>query len=177
MKNVKPIIVIVALVATAFMVQPVLARVGGQDWGGFYNSLTPEKQQAVTRMVEENRKQMFELRQNIWAKQTELQAAVSAQNPDQKTVKQLTGEVVALQDQMYTQQQEFHAKLEKETGYDFSYANCPGANFHGYGNHGFQNGHMGGRGGHGYGHMGGYDGHGYGHGYGRASGCPGRGYF
>lgn len=142
----------------------------GPGWGrGGGPQLTPEKQAAAEKIFEKYQVKFVELREQLWAKHTQLQAQMSAEKPDQKTIEGLTDEIVKLRMDMYKNRTDMRDELTKETGLEFGSGagGCPG-----------QGGGRGGCGGPGYGARGGCGGPGQG-GYGAgpcgAGGCPNAG--
>lgn len=159
----KRFITAVALVALVSMSAFAFAapRGGRGPVGDPYAALTPEKQAAVNKILDKHHLKLQELREQIWAKHTELQALSQSGKAERADIQSLVSDISKLRTAMNTERDALRADLEKETGVK--------AFGHGYHRGGYGGGDCGG----GYGPRGGMMGGGMG-GYGAGS-CPGGG--
>lgn len=88
-------------------------------------NLTPEQQAKLDQLFTEHRQQMFNLRQEIWAKQTELNALSNNPNTKPERISQLVSEIKDLRARQYNEREAFQATLQKE-GLPMGYGNCAG---------------------------------------------------
>ncbi len=101
-----------------------------------YSQLTPEKQAAVDKIVENYSEQFKELRTQMWTKHSTLQAMVNGGQADEKKIGKLTAEVTELRDKMVDLRDKMSDELVKETGITtangfgscpaYGQASCPG---------------------------------------------------
>jgi len=117
----------------------------GRQWGpgdcpglAQIQELTPEQRAKLDTLMTEHRRQMFESRQDIWAKQTELDALSRNPNTTPERITQLVNELKGLRAKQFNERESFRATLQKE-GLPGGFGNCAD----GYGGHG---GPRGGRG-------------------------------
>lgn len=124
---------------------------GGPGGNSAYSQLTPEKQEAVDKIVEKYSGQFQELRTQMWTKHSTLQAMVNGGQADEKKIGKLTAEVTELRDKMWDLRDKMSGELVKETGITagngfgacpaFGQASCPGQG-RGNGGRGFHGGGM-----------------------------------
>lgn len=158
----KRFITAVALVALVSMSAFAFAapRGGRGPVGDPYAALTPEKQAAVNKILDKHHLKLQELREQIWAKHTELQALSQSGKAERADIQSLVSDISKLRTAMNTERDALRADLEKETGVK--------AFGHGYHRGGYGGGYGGGDCGGGYGPRGGMGGYG-------AGSCPGGG--
>lgn len=123
-------------------------------------TLTPEKQAVVAKIVDKHHAKLIELREKIWAKQTELQALSQSGKAEKSDIQSLIGEISKLRTNMNEERDALRTELEKETG------------IKAYGR-GYHRGGMGGGYGAAEGCPGGGFGPGAGKGFGPGAGCTG----
>jgi len=82
---------------------------GCPGFGGGPVVMTPEQQQAFETIMDEHQKKMFELRQEMWAKQTELDAL---QGNDPKRIQTLVAEMKDLRAKAFAEREVLTKKLE-----------------------------------------------------------------
>ncbi len=167
---------LVLSMAAMALAGPGQGRRGHRGYGyqNMWTQMTPEKQEAAQAILDKYDVRFEELRTQLWAKHSTLQALVNSGNADEQKITALTKDITQLRDQLRDVRDDMRAELEKETGlvgFGGGFGGCPGfdGGRGGYGHMGPGYGHMG----PGYGHMG----SGYGHmgpGYGRMG--PGSGY-
>jgi len=145
----------IALVAVASVVvlsaMAFAAPRGGRGAG--QNQLTTVQRATIQEIVDAHQEKIYELREKIWAKHTELQALSTSGKAEKSDIQSLVADISKLRDAMNKERLAIRADIEKQTG------------LKGYGYH-----HGGGMGG----GMGGGDdcGSGYGgKGFGRSNAC------
>jgi zinc resistance-associated protein len=79
-------------------------------------TLTPEKQAAVTKIVDKHHAKLIELREKIWAKQTELQVLSRAGKAEKADVQSLIADISKLRASMNEETEAMRTEIEKETG-------------------------------------------------------------
>lgn len=107
-----------------------LARSGANGHGGYHNGnynsamqdasgkpLTQEQMDKADALFEEFQGKMQPLRDQIWVKHQELEAAQNASNPDQAAVSKTAQEIVSLRDQMRKEHETFMARCKKDLGF------------------------------------------------------------
>lgn len=114
----------------------------GWGYGAQAQALTPEQQQKFDQLFDAHQKRTFALRQDIWAKQTELNALSGNPNTKPERISQLVNELKDLRAKMFTERESFQAALRKE-GLPAGLAYCGGQGMGFGGRHG---GHGAGRG-------------------------------
>lgn len=118
---------------------------GCPGWGNGAQAqnLTPEQQQKFDQLFEAHQKRTFALRQDIWAKETELNALSGNPNTKPERISQLVNELKDLRAKMFTERESFQSALRKE-GLPAGLANCgQGRGFGGgHGGHGAGRGMM-----------------------------------
>ncbi|MCM0756649.1 periplasmic heavy metal sensor [Desulfovibrio aminophilus] len=115
---------LLALSAVAFA-GPGQGRGPGGGMGSLYAGLTPEKQAAVDKIFEKHHKKIFELREQYWAKDTELDALTASGKAEKADIESLVGEMSKIRQQLEQERQALAADLSKETGVKFG----PGGGF------------------------------------------------
>ena len=158
----KRFVTAVALVALVSMSAFAFAapRGGRGPVGDPYAALSPEKQAAVNKILDKHHVKLQELRDQIWAKHTELQALSQSGKAERSDIQSLIADIAKLRTAMNSERDALRAELEKETGIK--------AFGRGYHRGGMGGGMGGGYGDCGYGPRGGMMGGGYG-----AGSCPG----
>lgn len=79
-------------------------------------TLTPEKQAAVSQIVDKHHVKLIELREKIWAKHTELQALSQSGKAEKSDIQSLIGDISKLRAAMNAERDAMRAEIEKETG-------------------------------------------------------------
>lgn len=92
-----------------------MGMMGGM-MGSPYASLPPEKQEAVKAIDQTFQKKLTELKQKMWAKNAELEAALSQSKPDRKKAEALNKELGALHTEMQQAMIDRRLKIAEETG-------------------------------------------------------------
>ena len=157
---------IIALVAVASLVAlsafAFAGPKGGRGAGQGPNQPTAEQRATIQKIVDAHQEKLYELREKIWAKHTELQALSNSGKAEKADIQSLVADISKLRDAMNKERLAIRADIEKQTG----------LTGYGYGHGGYHRGGMGGG-------MGGYGcgddcGPGAGgKGYSRGGGCPG----
>lgn len=124
----------------------------GQGMGhGWYQSIPQEKQQAFSAMMQAHRDKMRPIQEQIWAKQTTLQALSGNPKVDPKDLTSLVNEISSLRNQAYAERKSFADRVQAETGFNMPYGmggyGMHGNGMGGYGHRGQRGGHNGGYGG------------------------------
>lgn len=81
-----------------------------------YSALTPEKQAAVTKILDKYHVKLGDLREQIWAKHTELQALSQSGKAERSDIQTLVADIAKLRKAMNDQRDAMRAEIEKETG-------------------------------------------------------------
>lgn len=89
---------------------------GGRGPAAADPALTPEKQAAVAKIVDKHHVKLVDLREKIWAKQTELQALSRAGKAEKADIQNLIAEISKLRTSMNEERDALRAEIEKETG-------------------------------------------------------------
>jgi zinc resistance-associated protein len=79
-------------------------------------TLTPEKQVAVEKIVDKHHAKLIELREQIWAKHTELQALSRSGKAERSDIQSLISDISKLRTTMNAERDSMRAEIEKETG-------------------------------------------------------------
>ena len=104
-----------------------------------YQNLTPEAQATLNKLRDEHYQKVSPLREQLWAKQTELNALSGNPAVKPEEIKKLVAEISALRSQMTKERQAFRTQVSKETGI----ANPGGfGGYDGHGGHGMMGGGM-----------------------------------
>lgn len=88
----------------------------GGGFGAFYNQLTPEKRQAVDAIFSRHEQTLFDLRQQLWARNTELSALMDSGQADEKAVRALTTQIVDLRTRQNAELKALREEISRETG-------------------------------------------------------------
>jgi len=110
--------ILTALMILALAV-PALAQPGGgpgNGSAGFLNCLPPEKQQAITTILDQQRAGRFELRQQMRAKMIQLQGLVVDPKAEPAKMDALIDEIGAMRNKMFKDRIETQRKIFLETG-------------------------------------------------------------
>lgn len=82
--------------------------------GGGMNALTPEQQATMQKLHAEHAAATAELRKQIFAKESELDAQIYGEKPDEAKIDALTKDIGALNAKLYTERVKLHRQLAKE---------------------------------------------------------------
>ena len=152
---------IITLVAVASLVAlSAFAFAGPRGGKGAAQGQQPTAEQRATiqKIVDAHQEKLYELREKIWAKHTELQALSNSGKAEKADIQSLVADISKLRDAMNKERLAIRADIEKQTG----------LKGYGYGHGGYHRGGMGGYG------CGDDCGPGAGgKGYSRGGGCPG----
>jgi len=109
----------------------------GNGMNNIYSQLAPEKQAAVDKIYEKYSPKFTELRNQMWTKQSMLQALVNGGDADEKKIGKLTADISNLRTRMWDIRGAMSDELVKETGIvagggygscpAYGQASCPGA--------------------------------------------------
>ncbi len=137
----RSIIVVAALAAVLALSAVSFAGPGygygrGPGRGWYFDNLTPEKQAAVEKIFDKHHQKLVDLREQYWAKSTELEALAASGKAERSDIQGLVADMGKMRAQLRQERDAMFAELSKETGVKLN----PGMGF----------GHMG----PGYGHMG-----------------------
>lgn len=138
--------IIITFTVLALVSMSAFAMAAGKGARNLQPTLTPEKQAAVEKIVDKHHVKLVELREQIWAKQTELQALSRSGKAERSDIQSLVNEISKLRTATNAERDAMRAEIEKETG-----IKAFGRGFH----------------------RGGGFGPGAGMGYGAGEGCPG----
>ena len=101
---------LVSLSAFAFA-GPRAGRGAGMDY-----NLTPEKRAAIQKIIEAHQDKLYDLREKIWAKQTELQALSNSGKAEKSDIQGLVAEISKLRASMHQERLAIRSEIEKQTG-------------------------------------------------------------
>ncbi len=134
MKRMFPLFAILALAAVVFLGGKALAGPGngpgpgsGGGFGAFYSQLSPEKRQAVDKIFEGHEQTLFDLRQQLWARNTELSALMDSGKAEETSVRALTTQIVDLRTRQNVELKALHDEISKETGISLTFRGMGGA--------------------------------------------------
>ncbi len=144
--------IVITITVLALISMSALAMAAGKGIRGRNaENLTPEKQAAVEKIVDKHHVKLVELREQIWAKQTELQALSRSGKAERSDIQSLIADISKLRSAMNAERDTMRAEIEKETGikaFGRGYhgggmgggmgggEGCPGSGSGGYGQHG-----------------------------------------
>jgi zinc resistance-associated protein len=86
---------------------------------GFYDNLTPEKQAAVDKIFDKHHKKLVDLREQYWAKSTELEALTASGKAERADIQGLVADLSKVRVQMDQERETLFTELSKETGVKF----------------------------------------------------------
>ncbi|MDL2210444.1 periplasmic heavy metal sensor [Desulfovibrio sp. OttesenSCG-928-O18] len=101
-------------------------------YGGGYQAIPPEKQQAFDTLRREHFDKIQPIREQIWAKQTTLDALSANAKTEPKDITNLVNEISALRNQLFAEKKAFADRVKKETGLDLPYGMGPGGKYYGH---------------------------------------------
>jgi len=122
---------------------------GGMNWdNGPYSQIPADKRGAYEEIYKKYQAQMWKNHEQMWNKQTELNAALAAPNVDEKRAEQLSNEIAKLMTENHTLMTRMQTEMRKAGIPYGSYMMGPGmmGGYGGYGRGGY-GGMMGGYGG------------------------------
>ncbi len=109
---------IIALVAVASLV--VLSAVafagprGGRGQG--QNQLSAEQRASIQKIVDAHQDKLYDLREKIWAKHTELQALSNSGKAEKADIQALVNDISKLRDSLHKERLAIGTDIEKQTG-------------------------------------------------------------
>jgi len=112
----KRIVITMTVLALVSMSAFALAAGKGTRARNVEPTLTPEKQAAVEKIVDKHHVKLVELREQIWAKQTELQALSRSGKAERNDIQSLISDISKLRTTMNAERDAMRAEIEKETG-------------------------------------------------------------
>jgi zinc resistance-associated protein len=112
----KRIITTVAVLALVSLSAFAFAAPRGGRGPAAQPALTPEKQAAVSKIVDKHHAKLYELREKIWAKHTELQALSQSGKAERSDIQSLVADIAKLRATMNQERDAMRAEIEKETG-------------------------------------------------------------
>ncbi|WP_051693980.1 periplasmic heavy metal sensor [Desulfohalovibrio reitneri] len=113
---------------------------GGPGYGG--PALTTEQQKTFDQIIDKHQEKLFQLRQDIWAKRTQLDALTRSGQADPGKVEQLTTEISDLRGQLFQERQAMRRELNQKLG-DVAANNSYGRGYHRGPHHGMMGHGMG----------------------------------
>lgn len=102
---------LVALSAVAFA-----APRGGRGAGQGQYQPSVEQRATIQKIVDAHQGKMYELREKIWAKHTELQALSNSGKAEKSDIQSLVSDISKLRDAMNKERLAMSAEIEKQTG-------------------------------------------------------------
>lgn len=110
--------ILITLTVVALVSMSAFAMAAGKATRGrsVEPTLTPEKQAAVEKIVDKHHVKLVELREQIWAKQTELQALSRSGKAERSDIQSLISDISKLRTAMNAERDALRAEIEKETG-------------------------------------------------------------
>jgi len=111
-KSIISLVVVASLVALSAMA--FAAPRGGR--GAVQNKLTTEQRATIQKIVDAHQDKMYELREKIWAKHTELQALSTSGKAEKSDIQSLVADISKLRDAMNKERLAMRAEIEKQTG-------------------------------------------------------------
>lgn len=106
---------LIALVTATFLTTAASGAFARPD-GGKFHDLTPEKQQAVTKILKDSETRLIPLQEKMQAKRLELNALSGNANVKPETLSALAGEIAALGTQIRKEVMDRKDKIAAETG-------------------------------------------------------------
>ena len=104
------VLALVSLCALAFAAPRQGHRAGGM------REMTPENRVAIERIVESHQERLYELREKLWAKHTELQALSVSGKGERSDIQGLISDISALRQSIHQERKAIRAEVEKQTG-------------------------------------------------------------
>ncbi len=102
----------------AFLLFAIAGSASAYNHGQKFKDLSSEKQIALEKMFDEQHDKTEPLRDQLFAKNLELDALSKNPNTQPAQIKQLVNEITELRKNLRTQRQAFAAKVEKDFGID-----------------------------------------------------------
>lgn len=123
MKKLIPALAVFAIIALS--AQAYAAPKGAQGAG--QPGLTADQQTKAQQIVEKHQPKLLELREKMWAKNTELQALTTAGKAEKADIQALIADITALRTAMTAERTAMGDELQKATGLTgFGPGSCPG---------------------------------------------------
>ena len=110
---------------------------------GWQQNLTPEKQQALVVLKQQHRDKMQPIMEQIWVKETTLDALSGNPNVNPKELTTLISEISALRTQAYAERKAHSERVKQEIGVDMPYGPGMGYGYHGNRGGGYHKGGFG----------------------------------
>ena len=88
----------------------------GGGFGAFYSQLSLEQRAAVDAVFARHEQALFDLRQELWARNTELSALMDSGQADEKSVRALTTQIVDLRARQNAELKALREEIAKEAG-------------------------------------------------------------
>lgn len=113
-----PFLAVMAMFLTVSVAQ-ARSRGGCPNSGAGYAAqaqLPPEQAQKVQAIAEKHQQAAQELRQKIWAKNTELEALVNSGKADRKDIQELTGDIAELHNKLTSNRRAMAEQIAEVTG-------------------------------------------------------------
>lgn len=111
-KSIITLVAVASLVALSAMA--FAAPRGGRGAG--QNQLTTEQRATIQKIVDAHQDKIYELREKIWAKHTELQALSTSGKAEKSDIQSLVADISKLRDAMNKERLAMRAEIEKQTG-------------------------------------------------------------
>lgn len=103
-------------------------------YGGWAQNAPQEKRELMVKLHQEHQEKMQSIQEQIWTKQTTLDALSGNPKVDPKDLTALISELSTLRSQAMAERKNFTAKVKAETGFEAPYGG-PGMGGYGYGHH------------------------------------------
>lgn len=111
-KSIITLVAVASLVALSAMA--FAAPRGGRGAG--QNQPTAEQRATIQKIVDAHQDKIYELREKIWAKHTELQALSNSGKAEKSDIQSLVSDISKLRDAMNKERLAISAEIEKQTG-------------------------------------------------------------
>jgi zinc resistance-associated protein len=113
-KSIITLVAVASLVALSAMA--FAAPRGGRGAGQGQNQPTAEQRATIQKIVDAHQDKIYELREKIWAKHTELQALSNSGKAEKSDIQSLVADISKLRDAMNKERLAMRADIEKQTG-------------------------------------------------------------
>jgi len=111
----KHIITLVAVTCLVALSAVAFAGPRGGKGQGHYQ-LSAEQRASIQKIVDAHQDQLYDLREKIWAKHTELQALSNSGKAEKADIQALVNDISKLRDSLHKERLAIGADIEKQTG-------------------------------------------------------------
>jgi zinc resistance-associated protein len=114
----KRILTLIAIAAILSMAAFALAAGprGGKGRAADAANVTPEQRATIQKIIDAHQDKLYDLREKVWAKQSELQALSTSGKAEKSDIQSLIADISKLREGMHQERLAIRAEIEKQTG-------------------------------------------------------------